>query len=553
MSTLGVADAPVPAAGRAALTSTPGTAEIVPSGDAEYGGFRVDAMAVALPMAVLREVRLRGDLMPLPCQAPAVVGGLDLRGLVVPVVDLALVLGHPAPAAGRAQVVIVAQQGQVLGIAVDEVTGIFRGDATQTALPVDAVDGGLYVGGIRRADSGEMVSLLSLARLLDQPGLPRVTWPDAVAQRTRAGRRSQRPTLLLRAGRHRLAVDAMRVQTTLDRPALQPSALARGHCLGVVQHRGRMIAALDLSALCGLGPTDPLDLRQAVVIRVPQGDVALLVSEVQDVVVPQADDGAALSPAGLPVPCLFDQALQAGVRWSRHGLVRRADAATDTDNQAPYLMLSSAALDAHEELAALASAHTPAAVGTASTAAAGQALAGRDAGRDAAQAAAQQVLTFMVDEEVAAPLAQVAEILRFVPSSAIFDNGMPLIGLMLDRGRSIPLFCMARLAGRAQPVLDAESCVLAVQRSGQWVGFVVPRLRAIERVQWAPARSAALARSALASALGADRVALVDGAAGQRTLHVVDLQALAARLLNEATGEATEAGQLTTAAAVLAD
>ena len=165
MSTLGPADGLVPAAERASMTATSGTPAAMPPGDAEYGGFRVDDMAVALPMAVLREVRLRGDLMPLPCQATAVVGGLDLRGLVVPVVDLALVLGRPVPVAGRAQVVVVAQQGLVLGIAVDEVTGIFRGDASQPALSTDAVDGALYVGGVRRADSGAMVSLPKVSRV----------------------------------------------------------------------------------------------------------------------------------------------------------------------------------------------------------------------------------------------------------------------------------------------------------------------------------------------------------------------------------------------------
>lgn len=98
--------------------------------------------------------------------------------------------------------------------------------------------------------------------------------------------------------------------------------------------------------------------------------------------------------------------------------------------------------------------------------------------------------------------------------------------------------------GLMQALLGDTVGALAVQRSGQWVGFVVPRLRAIERVQWAPARSA------LASALGADRVALVDGAAAQRSLHVVDLQALAARVLGEAPAEAAATGQPATADAV---
>ena len=48
-----------------------------------FGGFTLGGMSLALPMAALREVLPCAGLTPLPCPAPAVPGGVDLRGTTV--------------------------------------------------------------------------------------------------------------------------------------------------------------------------------------------------------------------------------------------------------------------------------------------------------------------------------------------------------------------------------------------------------------------------------------------------------------------------------------
>jgi purine-binding chemotaxis protein CheW len=52
-----------------------------------YGGFALSGMHLALPMDALREVVPSEDWIPLPCPNPSVVGGVNLRGVVVPVLD----------------------------------------------------------------------------------------------------------------------------------------------------------------------------------------------------------------------------------------------------------------------------------------------------------------------------------------------------------------------------------------------------------------------------------------------------------------------------------
>lgn len=506
-----------------------------------YGGFRFDGVPVALPMRVLREVRIQGDLIPLPCEAESVLGGIDLRGCIVPVLDPARVLGRSASAHGRRHVAIVCVDECLFGLAMDEVTGIFS-PLAGTMVPHDvACDGRLYAGSIARADTGDFVAVLATRSLFETPGLPKVQAAVTTTRSTVAGAR-QHPTLLMRCGGLSLAIDALLVQTTLDRPPVQPSVLTQGHCRGVLEYAGHLIAAVDLSAYCGFEPLPPHQPVQAFVLRLGEGHVAMLVSEVQDVVLPAAEDRVKVSGIGLPRPRLFSMALHARVRWTAQGLVDAAARGLTDEHAPPYLMLSGGTLSADPQLLNLAATNvrleTAVQMGASKRQSSTQAE-GTGAVRQhhaaALHADALQVITIDLQREVALPIESVVEILRFTGQCDGLDEGQALMSVMIDRGRSIPLFCLHSLVGLARPPRTADSCVLVVQHEEEWLGFVVPKLRAIEPAR----RSASLSNGrpsghdVLAQRLGATDSVVVSSPQGERILRVVDLREVAERLLAE--------------------
>jgi purine-binding chemotaxis protein CheW len=83
----------------------------------------VAAEEYALPVDDVLEVAELGEVTPVPGAGSAVLGVRNLRGQVVPVVELAAVLGLEA---GRepARIVIVEQGGRRAGLAVDGVAGV---------------------------------------------------------------------------------------------------------------------------------------------------------------------------------------------------------------------------------------------------------------------------------------------------------------------------------------------------------------------------------------------------------------------------------------------
>jgi purine-binding chemotaxis protein CheW len=91
---------------------------------------QVAAEHYALPVADVLEVAELGEVTPVPGAGTAVLGVCNLRGQVLPVVDLTTVFDLPASGHGR--VVVVERGGRKAGLAVDSVAGVEQlPDATE--------------------------------------------------------------------------------------------------------------------------------------------------------------------------------------------------------------------------------------------------------------------------------------------------------------------------------------------------------------------------------------------------------------------------------------
>jgi chemotaxis signal transduction protein len=84
---------------------------------------RVGDENYALAVDDVLEVAELGELTPVPGAGDAVVGVRNLRGQVVPVVDLATVLGAQGASSPK-RIVITERAGRTAGLAVDEVVGV---------------------------------------------------------------------------------------------------------------------------------------------------------------------------------------------------------------------------------------------------------------------------------------------------------------------------------------------------------------------------------------------------------------------------------------------
>ncbi len=498
----------------------------------DFGGFVLADMQLALPMDAVREVIPAQRWLPLPCAHPAVVGGVDLRGVAVPVLDLRTLLSRPAADTPSPCVLIVVLQGRLLGLLADQVTGIFRADDKgQHALhehgDVAGAAGGVMTGTVRRADTGALVSVLSAEALMQLRGVPMVDDPEPGRQRVTEAQDEEdvvqdqaQTVVLLRCGQVPFAINALAVHATLPDPRIQASPLARGHCRGVVDHGGMLVPAVDLQSLCGLGAM-PAGPCQAFMVAWPEGMVAFLVTAVLDVVLVPHDAGLPVPPFALPRADLMHLALSldelAPARMADLGL-----------QGAQFLLLDTDALMRCEEVCNLAQAN------------ARQSGVSGDArsfvkGVVRTDGLQRAMLTYSLNHETATPLEQVQEILPYSSSVSIFRSNGPLLGFTMHRGQSIPVLCLSRLSGGTSPTeVTPAASILIVKSDDELVGFAVPHLKSIEAANWEP--EVPRMGQAAEGAAQARKLARVGTGAEERMLPVIDLAQMAQLVRNREIG-----------------
>jgi len=142
--------------------------------DLQYVVFQLAATSYALDIACVQEIIRLPTLTEVPQALPYVVGITNLRGSIVPVMDLRQRCGLDAAAPTQATRVVVVQQGShSLGLivdAVDQVTTIPASTIEPLATMVqDAREHRLLLGVARLED--RLVLLLNLAKIVAQDDL----------------------------------------------------------------------------------------------------------------------------------------------------------------------------------------------------------------------------------------------------------------------------------------------------------------------------------------------------------------------------------------------
>jgi purine-binding chemotaxis protein CheW len=133
--------------------------------DREILVFEIAGQRYGLPVTEVRELVRAVAIVPLPLARPPVEGVVDLRGQIVPVIDLRSRLGLPTRPVSPSDHMIVAQsKGRVVALRIDRAIDLVPIDADSTA----GVGVGTGTGTVREIVEGQVAQLADgLAPLLD--------------------------------------------------------------------------------------------------------------------------------------------------------------------------------------------------------------------------------------------------------------------------------------------------------------------------------------------------------------------------------------------------
>jgi purine-binding chemotaxis protein CheW len=138
----------------------------------EFIAFRLGQQEFCVDVMKLREIRGWTPATPVPHSPTAMLGVINLRGLVLPIIDLAARIGFaPAVPSSRHAIMVVEIGQQVIGVLVDAVSEIFTvsDDQIQPTPDVASEQAKRLIQGVISTD-GRMIAVISLDQIPDMGG-----------------------------------------------------------------------------------------------------------------------------------------------------------------------------------------------------------------------------------------------------------------------------------------------------------------------------------------------------------------------------------------------
>ena len=440
-----------------------------------FGSFRVGEMTLAMPMKSVREVVPFHGLDVLPCPQAWIKGGLNLRGVSIPVLDLECLLNRPGHEYKPGCILLIAHDGYLLGLIADQVKALFFADpssvhAVTTTDPV----AGLFAGSLMNMELNQLVNVLDPQALFNLPGLPKAKDPEPHRQSLELqtsnedmALNTRTPLMLMQSKSTLFAVNPKDIETTVVNPVLLPSEYAGGFYKGNLNYRDQVIPAVDLAAYLGLATVNSTQpTQQAFVIRMNGNPLALLIDRVLDIVHVPRNSVIALPTFGMPKAAQLEGALPSKIFAHHDPHAQRGP---------QYFVLSCPQICEDVELLELANI----------LAQASQSAARANEQKKTADGL-DRLMVYTLDSEFSSPIDQVREVLPYRADLEIFERSNPMLGMLTHRDESIPVFDLAQWLGASRQSLSKESSILLVHAHGVTIGFAVTSLTAIENAQWEP-------------------------------------------------------------------
>lgn len=475
----------------------------------------------AVPLARVKEIIRVPEVVRMPLSPAALLGLANLRGTVLPVLDLRSISGLPAVLVDEASRVVVLDHGHPVGLMVDRVANVVSVERARIE-PAErlnaAVDDALLTGMIKDEAGGGVIMILDVAAAI---GRTFAAIDAAVREAAAApGQAAAEPdAAMVVADEDQLvsfevdgqeyAFPIAEVQEIVQLPAAVTQVPGvPAHVLGVTTLRDRLLPLVSLRAIFGLPPAARTDTNKVVVVSLSGGDgaaasVGVVMDKVNAVL---RVDRAAVEP----LPATLARGHAAG----------RRDIQSICRLDGGRRLVSVLSAEAMFDPAELATWHAggEASGGTVDEDREGEAVMSDARGEDS-----QYVIFRLMGEEYGVPVEAVQEIVR-VPEQLTYVPRTPsfIEGVINLRGTVLPVIDQRRRFGLAETARSDRQRIMVYTVRDQQIGFIVDSVSEVGRIP-----AAAIAQ---APALAGERAKVVRGIANltaqQRMIQLLDVDCL---------------------------
>lgn len=262
--------------------------------------FHVETEMFAVSLADVQEIIRVPEVVRVPFSPASLLGLANLRGTVLPVLNLRDVFAFPQVLNDDATRVVVLDQGHPIGLVVDRMANVVTVDPDRIE-PTSAIEGSvdttLLTGMIKGDDGRSMVMILDAAQLVSREFSQIVTKTRGPASQVQAADlvssaraeavADEDQLVSFEVAGQEYAFPIERVQEIVQLPErLTHVPNAPAHVLGVITLRNRLLPLVSLREMFGLDAKEFTETNKVVVVSLGEGgtlSVGVVMDSVKEV------------------------------------------------------------------------------------------------------------------------------------------------------------------------------------------------------------------------------------------------------------------------------
>jgi purine-binding chemotaxis protein CheW len=145
--------------------------------DVHIVGFRIGSETFGVPIEIVHEIVRVPQITPVPDSPDCVEGVINLRGKIIPVVDLRKRFGENKITSGKKNRILVAEvESKLVGLMVDAASEVLKVPPSEIEPPPNVFEEGEvnYVTGVGKL-KGRLIILVDLTKVLQKGELKRIS------------------------------------------------------------------------------------------------------------------------------------------------------------------------------------------------------------------------------------------------------------------------------------------------------------------------------------------------------------------------------------------
>lgn len=257
-----------------------------------FGSFYLNNTEFAISASYLQEVvNAPASYISVPLAQSYLKGLFNLRGCIVPVIDLKELLGLKSESQDHSQrIAIVEFNGTCVGLLFDKTGEVFKNNDEERC-DFDQNNSASVVSGVFKKNRGErIIQILDVAQVLKLQNIPKDTSNNRLGRESLIKKRGTRKkSISFIIGDARCALPISDIQEIIKVDKVTETALIRSNYIGTIDLRGSTVPVIDFPALMNYREVDRSRTathgdRRIIIMKLEKDLYGLLVDSVDSIV-----------------------------------------------------------------------------------------------------------------------------------------------------------------------------------------------------------------------------------------------------------------------------